>query len=81
MSKGLRASIRSLIGFNRKNELVRIIKPCCVISGEYDLNAPPTTMKKMSKMLPNSNFYLMQGVGHMMHIEEPQLFNRIISEF
>ncbi len=75
------ASVRSLIGFNRKRELLSITKPCCIISGEYDKNAPPRTMQAMSKMLPNSSYYLMEGVGHMMQFEAPELFNKIICEF
>ena len=59
------ASLRCLIGFNRKEELKSLSKPCLVIAGEHDKNAPVETMRKMHNTIPFSTFHELKDIGHM----------------
>lgn len=75
------SSLRSLEGFNREAYLGLIDTPCLLIAGEYDQNAPVNTMKKMHESLPNSNFYEIKKVGHMIHMEAPKKVNKLVADF
>lgn len=49
------------------------IKQCTIcIAGEDDLATPPEVVKKLANALPNSEFRLISGVGHLPCIEAPQ---------
>ena len=75
------ASLRSLIGFNRKEELKSLSKPCLVIAGEHDKNAPVDTMRKMHNSIPFSTFHEIKDIGHMIHMEAPEVINGILEKF
>ena len=75
------ASLRSLVGFNRKEELKLISKPCLIIAGEHDRNAPVATMKKMHNSIPFSTFHEIKDIGHMVHMEAPEVINGILENF
>ena len=75
------ASLRCLIGFNRKEELKSLSKPCLVIAGEHDKNAPVDTMRKMHNSIPISTFHELKDIGHMIHMEAPEVVNGILENF
>ncbi len=74
-------SLRSLIGFNRKEELKLISKPCLLIAGEHDNNAPVGTMEKMHKSISHSTFLKVKNVGHMVQMEAPEIVNDVLEGF
>ena len=75
------ASLRSLVGFNRKEELKLISKPFLIIAGEHDKNAPVATMKKMHNSIPCSTFHEIKDIGHMVHMEAPEVINNLLEDF
>ena len=75
------ASLRSLIGFNRKEELKLISNPCLLIAGEHDKNAPVATMEKMHKSISQSTFIKVKNVGHMVQMEAPEIVNDALEDF
>lgn len=76
-----REILKCLVTFNRREELVNIQCPVCLIAGSEDTNAPAATMKKMSGKIANSEYHELQGGGHLVNIEMSEDTNRIIRHF
>jgi pimeloyl-ACP methyl ester carboxylesterase len=73
--------LKCLVTFNRRDELVKLDCPVCLIAGSEDTNAPAITMKKMSDKLPQSEYHELLGAGHLVNIEMSDDSNRIIRHF
>jgi 3-oxoadipate enol-lactonase len=61
--------------------LSKINIPTLVICGSEDRLSPPDVMKSMADKIPNANFVLVEGAGHMTPIENPQAVNKAIRDF
>ena len=76
-----RTVVHTLITFDRRDNLPNITIPCLVLVGEEDRNAPPKVMQKMSTYIPSATFVQMPLLGHIAHIENPAVFNRVLRDF
>lgn len=76
-----RAILECLVTFNRRDDLHRVTQPCLLIAGEHDTNAPARTMEKMAEKLPNAEFHVIKGAGHMINQEAPDRVNALIRDF
>ena len=70
-----------LVTFNRRDDLGRVLQPCLLIAGEHDTNAPARTMEKMAGNLPNAEFHVIKGAGHMINQETPDRVNALLRGF
>lgn len=62
--------------------LLKTIKtPTLVITGQYDVIAPPEPTRAWSEQIPNAQFVELTGSGHMTTLEVPEDFNRVLLEF
>ena len=61
--------------------LSKIKIPTLVVCGSEDKLTPPSAMKLMADQIPNSKFITVEGAGHMIPIENPQLVNKLIKDF
>ena len=61
--------------------LSKIKIPTLVVCGSEDKLTPPSVMKLMADQIPNSKFITVEGAGHMIPIENPQLVNKSIKDF
>jgi 3-oxoadipate enol-lactonase len=52
-----------------------------VLWGEDDKFTKVSMGKNLAKMIPNTEFKLFVGAGHMPQIEKPDEFVRIVSKF
>jgi pimeloyl-ACP methyl ester carboxylesterase len=75
------ASVRALIGFDRRAALAAIAVPALCLVGEHDRNAPPRSVEKMASAIPGSRFVCLQGAGHLPHLERPEAFARVLEDF
>jgi len=66
---------------NTTENLSKIKIPTLVICGSEDKLSPPDVMKSMANKIPNANFVLVEGAGHMTPIENPQVVNKAIRDF
>lgn len=76
-----RGILECLVTFNRRDDLANVWQPCCLIAGSHDQNSPARTIQKMSEKLSNAQFHLIDGAGHMVNQEAPELTNRILEQF
>jgi 3-oxoadipate enol-lactonase len=51
-----------------------------LIGGTYDLGTPPTEMKKMASLIPDSK-YIELDTAHVSNLEAPTEFNQTLDHF
>ena len=62
-------------------EAKRIKQNHLVLWGEDDLIIPRQDMEYMTKLLPNCQLQLIKNIGHVLMIENPDLYARIFTEY
>ena len=75
------ASVVTLLLFDRRKNLPNIDIPTLLLVGSEDKNAPHQMMAKTATYIPNSKFVEMDGLGHIAHIENPDVFNQALEQF
>jgi len=76
-----RAAMTSMLGFDLRKSLRLISIPALVIAGTKDKNAPAPMVKKMASFIPNATYVELEGVGHLVALEQPAEFNAILADF
>ncbi len=76
-----REILACLTTFNRREETAKLTMPSCLIAGTDDRNAPAKTMEKMAAQMPDAEYHLIEGAGHMINQEAPEAVNAILSAF
>lgn len=72
---------RGLQEFNSTDRLKNIGTPCLVISSEFDKLFPPAMCKRVSDMIPNSRFSVIEGGSHLSSLDSPKQFNDLLIGF
>ena len=67
--------------FDVREQLPAIQVPTLVISGSMDVMTPEKYGRYMAENLPNADFALIEGGGHMLMIEQPQMLINAILGF
>ena len=55
--------------------------PTLLIVGEEDLIFPPKVIRATHQLIPGSRLEVVAGAAHSTHLEQPQVFNRLVKEF
>jgi 3-oxoadipate enol-lactonase len=76
-----RAAMTSMLGFDLRKSLGQISVPTLVIAGTKDKNAPAPMVKKMASFIPNATYVELEGVGHLVALEQPKEFNAVLDDF
>ena len=71
----------SLVDQDFRADLPLIEQPTLVIHGVHSQLYGPQTADHLVRALPNARAVRFERSGHAPHIEEPELFNRLIREF
>lgn len=66
---------------NNYNYLKSINLPTLVIVGENDFFTPVSEMRDIAAQIPNAAFEIIPNAGHMPNMEQPEIFNKKISDF
>ena len=81
-------SVRSgvnLLGLRREHQLLYRLKdlraPLLAVWGEDDLIIPPIKAEDVLRIVPGSTVHVLQECGHWPHMEKPDEFNRILTDF
>ncbi|MGK2882530.1 MAG: alpha/beta fold hydrolase [Mycobacterium sp.] len=75
--------VGALVGFLRALELhdetaalpVLAAVPTLIVCGEQDLLTPPESSERMAAELPDSELVLVDGAGHLVQLEQPEIVN------
>ena len=55
--------------------------PALVIAGSNDGTTPPDLVRETAELIPGYRFHLMQGVGHLPMVEQPETFATLLKTF
>ena len=76
-----RDTILAMPGFDMREALARIAIPTLVLAGTNDKNAPAPAMARMAEKIPGARYVLLEGTGHLAHLEQPTRFNAALDGF
>jgi 3-oxoadipate enol-lactonase len=76
-----RRSVVTLLEFDQRANLPNLGLPTCLLVGEADNNAPPRVMARMANLIPGARFQVLDGLGHLAHLEDPDRFNATLAQF
>jgi len=76
-----RASVRCLIGFDRRADLAGIGVPVICIAGAQDKLAPPRSMERMAQAMLRAKLVVVAGAGHLPYLERPAEFAQALGAF
>jgi 3-oxoadipate enol-lactonase len=76
-----RAVILALLDFDQRKALGEIVVPTLVLSGSKDKNAPAPMMAKMARHIPAATYVELEGAGHLVNLERPEVFNHALDRF
>ena len=80
--EGVAATLRGLAAredFQSRLSQVRL--PALVVCGEHDAISPPDEMRQVAAALPEAQFELIPGAGHLAPLENPEAVNAVFDEF
>lgn len=72
---------KALAGFDFRPNLSKVKAKTLVISGTYDGLNPPKDGREISELIPRASFMEFTKSGHAPHVEEPEKFIQVVSEF
>ena len=75
------AAVQCLVEFEGRDHLPFIAVPTLVLAGENDSNAPVSMMKKMAQKIPEAEFAVISGAGHLAPMGNPGAFNHAVLDF
>ena len=55
--------------------------PTLIVTAEYDLALCKDIAAIMAKEIPGAKLISIKGAGHIMNMDQPEEFNKIISKF
>ncbi|TCM99721.1 tricorn interacting aminopeptidase F1 [Paenibacillus sp. BK033] len=55
--------------------------PTLILVGEHDFNCGPRWAAEMDDKMPNSQLHTFEAGGHMSHVESPEEFVKVVSDF
>lgn len=81
----LRAGLSLLTGLDQRNELMRILQPTLVLSGQHDRVTPPAAGRWLAERLPTARYEQIARAGHaplLSHADEVvAAMNEFLDEF
>lgn len=69
--EGYLATCAAIASFDRRTDAGRIAVPASVLAGGEDGATPPDVVEAFARMLPEAEFSIIDGVGHLPCIETP----------
>jgi pimeloyl-ACP methyl ester carboxylesterase len=76
-----RKAVQLLTTFDRKDNLKNIRVPTLLVAGSDDRTAPPPVMERMHKAIPDSQYVVLAGCGHLGPMDQPERFNAVLQKF
>ena len=76
-----RKAVALLTTFDRRDQLPRIGVPALLVAGSDDQVAPAAVMRRMADRIPGADWVLLEGCGHLGHLDQPEAFNAALLGF
>lgn len=79
--EGYANQANALLNFNSTSWLKEITQPCLIITADDDFLASVGQSRELAKTISNAEFYCFNDVGHLPHVEQPEVFCKLILGF
>jgi pimeloyl-ACP methyl ester carboxylesterase len=79
--EGYRQAIYCLDAGRHAEDAPHFRKPVLVVCGSEDTVTPEAGCKKIAAAYPQGEYRSLPGLGHVSHMEDPALLNRLLAEF
>jgi 3-oxoadipate enol-lactonase len=73
--------VKTLAKYDASDKLHTIKVPTLIIVGDKDERTPPEFSKKVHEKIPNSKLVIIEGYGHYVLLERPDIVNREVLSF
>jgi pimeloyl-ACP methyl ester carboxylesterase len=77
----LKDQYRADLTHDTVDRLHLIQMPALVTVGSFDVATPPMYGREVAEAIPNAEFVIFEGGGHLHNLEHPEEFNRVTLEF
>ena len=77
----MRAILSKVVNEDLCHLMPKISAPTLLFWGENDTATPLADAKKMESLIPDAGLVTVAGAGHFSFLENPQLFERVLSSF
>lgn len=75
------AQLQAAFSFDLENEISRIKNETLVVTGDQDNLVPAENSINLAKKMPNATLKIIENGSHLIFVENPDEFNRIVSGF
>lgn len=79
--EGYRAQVEAIEQFDGRQSLSDIQCPVLITSGTEDLLTPRELSEELNRQIKRSRLEWIEGCGHMMPQEKPEVFARLVTDF
>ena len=79
--QGWIGSAHAIAGADFYTTTAALTLPSLVIAGANDGTTPPDLVRETAELIPGYRFHLMQGVGHLPMVEQPETFATLLKTF
>lgn len=79
--EAFRAQLAAINKFSVCSLLNRVTCPVLIVTGKNDILVPPENSKILAELFPSARLVELNEVGHMIHLEASDVFNRLVLEF
>lgn len=76
-----RKAVQLLTTFDRREQLAAIRVPTLLLAGSDDSVAPAAVMERMALKIPDAEYVLLEGCGHLGPMDQPDPFNAALASF
>lgn len=59
----------------------RVQAPALVVGGAQDMSSPPDVVRALAEVLPDAQFDVIEGAGHLPCVEQPQALAQLMTDF
>jgi len=72
---------RACNGFDVMDRIAALRVPTLVVAGQDDQLTPPKYAQFLARTIPGARLAMVERAGHYVHLEQPDVVNRVIREF
>ena len=74
-------TIESSVNLDHADLFSGVDVPTLVMAGELDTLTTPVMAKRIADKIKNAELVTIPAAGHLVNIEQPEVFNRVVLEF
>ena len=76
-----RAAVECIVTFDRRQSQRDISAPTLLVAGSADPLIPLAAMERMATEIPGARLEVIDGAGHLVNLEEPAAFDRVLGDW